>query len=155
VFKDGDFSTKILPMNEASVKVKAMYMITGSIECCLVYELIGQRKSEPVMEDQVFIAVRVFARSFTSSYAVSAVMFSAKRGRFTGKEDDIKRLKEDILQKHFKNLYSFECTIKDQTLKLEVVFQPGRQASIVVTLMEAIKYTDKKPVTFERVIQDK
>jgi hypothetical protein len=70
--------------------------------------------------------------------------------RFTGKEDDIKRLKKVILRKHLvNNLYSFECTIKDQTLKLEAAFRPGKQVSIVVTLKEAIKYTDKKPVPFE------
>jgi hypothetical protein len=150
--KDGDFSTKILPMSEASVKVKAEQMIAGRIECCLVYELIDRRnENEPVMEDhQVFIAVRVFARPFINNYKASAVMFHAKRGRFTGKEDDIKRLKRNILQEHLiNNTYSFECAIKDQTLKLEAEFQPGKQASIVVTLKKVTKYTDEKPFLFE------
>jgi hypothetical protein len=149
---DGDLSTKILPMSEASMKVKTAHMMTGRIECYLVYELIDQRnESEPVMKDhQVFVAVRVFARSLINKYRASAVMFSAKKGKFTGKEDDIKRLKENILQKHLvNNTYSFECTIKDQTLKLEAVFQPGKQASIVVTLKETIKYTGKRPLLFE------
>jgi hypothetical protein len=149
--KDGDSSSKILPMSEASVKVKASLSSVGNIKCCMVYELVDQRnESEPIMEDhQVFIAVRVFARPFTSNYTVSAAMFSAKRGRFAGKEDDIKRLRENILRKHLvNNEYSFECTIKDQTLRLEAVFQPGKQASIVVTLKEAINYTVKRPVLF-------
>jgi hypothetical protein len=34
-------------------------------------------------------------------------------------------------------------------LRLEAVFQPGKQASIVITLKRAIKYTDKRPVPFE------
>jgi hypothetical protein len=150
--ENGDLSTRILPMSEAFVKVKAAHMIAGRIECCLVYELIDQRdESEPIMkEHQVFIAVRVFARSLTNKYKASAAMFRAKKGKFTGKEDDIKRLKENILQKHLiNNTYSFECTIKDQTLKLEAAFQPGKQATIVVTLMEATQYTDEKPFLFE------
>jgi hypothetical protein len=149
--KNGDSSTRILPMSEASVKVKVAHMLVGRIECYLVYELINQRnESEPVMEDhQVFIAIRVFTRPFINNYKASAVIFSAKRGKFTGKED-IKRLKENILQKHLvNNTYSFECTIKDQTLELEAVFQPGEQASITVTLKKATKYTDKRPALFE------
>jgi hypothetical protein len=150
--KDDDFSTKILPMSEVFVKVKAANTVAGRLECCLVYELVDQRdESKPLMEDhQVFIAVRLFAKSLTNSYTASAAMFSVKRGRSTGKEDDIKRLKEDILQKHMiNNLYSFECTIKDQTLRLEAVFQPGKQTSIVVTIKETIKYTDERPILFE------
>jgi hypothetical protein len=150
--KDGDFSTKIPPMSEVSMKVKVSLSLVGNIECCLVYELVDQRnESEPVMEDhQVFIAVRVFARPFTNKYKASAAVFSARKDRFTDKGDDIKQLKKVILRKHMvNNLYSFECTIKDQTLKLEAVFQPGKQASIVITLKRAIKYTDKRPVPFE------
>jgi hypothetical protein len=150
--KDGDFSTKIPPMSEVSMKVKVSLSLVGNIECCLVYELVDQRnESEPVMEDhQVFIAVRVFARPFTNKYKASAAVFSARKDRFTDKGDDIKQLKKVILRKHMvNNLYSFECTIKDQTLKLEAVFQPGKQASIVVTLKKVTEYTDKRPVPFE------
>jgi hypothetical protein len=92
--KDGKFSNKILPINETSLKVKTSLLSAGTIECCLVYELVYQRNEiDPVMRYyRVFVAVRVFARPFTASYTASVVMFRAERGRFTGKEDDIKRL---------------------------------------------------------------
>jgi hypothetical protein len=150
--KDDNFSTMILPMCDASVKVKATLSSAGSIRCCLVYELVDQRnESNPIMEDhRVFIAIRVFARPFTNSYKASAVMFMARKGQFTGSEDDMKRLKEDILQKHLvNNTHSFECAIKARMLRLEAVFYPDRQAFIVVTLEEKTRYTDKKPVIFK------
>jgi hypothetical protein len=150
--KDGGFNTKILPMSEASVRVKAFHLLTGRIECCLVYELVDQKnESESVVEGhQVFIAVRVFVRPLANSYTASIAMFSVKRGRFTGKEGDIKRLKEDILQKHLvHNTYSFECAIKDLMLRLKAVFHPGKQSIIKVTLKETTKYTDERPVLFE------
>jgi hypothetical protein len=149
--KDGDFSIKILPKSEASVKVKVVHMIAGRVECCLVYELINQRnESEPVMEShQVFIAVRVFAKPFTNSYEASAAMFMAKMDRFTSKKDSMKWLKERILQKHpVNNTYSFECAIKDRMLRLEATFHPGKRAIIEATLEETIKYTNRTPILF-------
>jgi hypothetical protein len=150
--KDGDFSVMILPMGEASVKVKAAHMIAGRIECCLVYELIDQKnESEPFIEGhQVFIAVRVFARSFINSYKASAVMFMARKNQFIGSEDDINQLKKGILRKHSaNNTSSFDCAIKTLMLRLEAVFYPGKHASIEVTLKEATEYTKRDPVFFE------
>jgi hypothetical protein len=150
--KDSNFSPMILPMCESSVKVKTSLSSAGSVECCLVYELINQRnESEPVMEDhQVFIAVRVFARPLTNKYKASVAMFMARNGQFTGGEGDMKRLKKSILRKHLvNNTYSFECAIKARILKLETAFHPDRQTIIDVTLKETTKYTDERPVLFE------
>jgi hypothetical protein len=149
---DGDFGTKILPMNEASVKVKASLSSVGNVECCLVYELIDQRnENKPIIEDhQVFIAVKVLARPLTNNYKASAAMFMARNGQFTGSEDDMKRLNKDILRRYLvNNTYSFEYAIKTQMLRLETVFHPGRQTNIVITLKETIKYTGEKPALFE------
>jgi hypothetical protein len=156
--KDGKFSAMILPMSEVSVKVKASLLSARSIECFLVYELVKQRsESNSIMEDdQVFIAVRVFARPFASNCKVSVVMFMARRGQFTGNEDDMKRLKEGILQEHSVNsTYSFICTIKRRTLRLEAVLHPGRQAMIGITLKETNECVGNGPILFERAKQDK
>jgi hypothetical protein len=150
--KDGNFSTKILPMSEASVKAKALFLLAKCIECCLVYELVDQRnESKPIMKyHQVFIAVRVFAIPLTKKYTVSAVMFMTGKGQFTGSEDDMKRLQKNILQKHLiDNTFSSEYAIKDRMLSLEVVFHSGKQASIKVTLKKATEYTNKTPIPFE------
>jgi hypothetical protein len=146
--KDGKSSTEILLMSETSVKVKASLLSAASIKCCLVYELIDQRnENESVMENhQLFIAISMFARPHVSGCKVSAIMFVAENGRFTGKEGDIKRLKEGILREHLvDNTCSFECAIKTQTLRLDAVFHPSK-ANIEVTLKEIIRHTDKKPV---------
>jgi hypothetical protein len=120
--KDGNFSTMILPKRSASVKVKAYY--------------------------QAFIAIRVFAVPLIKRYNASAVMFTARRGQFTGGKEDIKRLK-GILREHLVNsTYSFICGIKSQTLKLKASFHPGRQASIEVTLEETTGHTDNSPVPY-------
>jgi hypothetical protein len=127
--KDGNFSTMVLPMSEAFVKVKASHSLVGSIECSLMYELIDQRSEyRPIMDyHQVFIAVRVFARPFLNKYKVSAVMFMARKGQFTGSEEDIKQLKKGILREHLvNNTYSFMCAIRGQTLRLKVSSLPGR-----------------------------
>jgi hypothetical protein len=148
--KDGNFSTMILPKRSASVKVKASFLSAGSIECCLVYELIDQRnESKPIIEYyQAFIAIRVFAVPLIKRYNASAVMFTARRGQFTGGKEDIKRLK-GILREHLVNsTYSFICGIKSQTLKLKASFHPGRQASIEVTLEETTGHTDNSPVPY-------
>jgi hypothetical protein len=149
--KDSDFSTMILPMSETSVKIKASLSSFGSIECCLAYELVDQRNESKLLIDfhQVFIAFRVLIMPF-KKYKVSAIMFMARKGQFTGSKDDMKRLKEGILRKHLiNNEYSFRYTIRDQTLRLKAVFHPGRQASIEVTLEETDKHTDKGPILFK------
>jgi hypothetical protein len=120
-----------------------------------VYELINQRnESEPIMEDhQVFIAVRVFARPLMNNYRASSAIFMAKRDKFTGKEDDIKQLHKDILRKNLvNNTYSFECTVKDQPLRLGAVFHPGKQASIEVTLEKQTNFEETiniEPILFK------
>jgi hypothetical protein len=126
-------------------------MIAGSIECCLVYELVDQRnESKPIMEfHQVFIAVRVFAIPLIKKYKASAVMFMVKKGQFTGSKDDMKRLKKGILREHLvNNIYSFKCTIRDQTLRLKALFRPGKRAGIEVTLEETIGRVDNVPVPY-------
>jgi hypothetical protein len=156
--KEGNFITDIPFENEASVKVKAEHIIAGSIDCCLVYEIVRRGdESEPLMEwnYQVFIAVRVFARPIMNKYKASVVIFRAKRGRFTGSEDDIKQLKEVTLRKRLvNNTYLFECGFKDWyyyswNLRLEVVFQPGKQAIIEVTLKWATRDIGRTPVVFK------
>jgi hypothetical protein len=150
--KDGDFSTMIPPKRNAFVKVKASLSSFGNIECCLVYELIDQRNEhKPIMGDhQVFIAVRVFAMPFFSNYEASSVIFMAEKGQFTGRQDDMKRLKKMILQKCLiDNEYSFICDINGRTLRLKTLFHPGRQANIEVTLEEIVEHVDNGPVPFE------
>jgi hypothetical protein len=149
--RDGDFSTMILPEGEAFVKIKASHLLAGSIKCCLIYELVDQKNEhKSIMEHhQVFIAVRVFARPLIKKYKASAVIFMARKGQFTGKKEEMRRLKEGILQKHLvNNIYSFICDVRGQTLKLKTVFHPGRQASIEVTLEETTGRVDKGPVPF-------
>jgi hypothetical protein len=150
--KDGKFSTKILPMCEASVKVKTSLLSAGTIECCLVYELVDQRNEiEPAMEDHhVYIAVRVFARPFINSYTASAVIFRTGWLSFSGSKYGMKRLHKEILRKHLvNNIYSFTCVIRGQPLKLEAVFHPSKQASIEVTLKKTTEYTRNKPILFK------
>jgi hypothetical protein len=150
--KDGDFRTMILPMSEASVKVKASNMLAGRIKCCLVYELVDQRsEGKPIMGYyQVFIAVRVSAKPLFNSYKASAVMFMARKDHFIGKKEEMNRLKKGILQEHLvNNTYSFICVVRDQTLRLKAVFRPGRQASIEVTLEEIVGRINNGPVSFE------
>jgi hypothetical protein len=150
--KDGDFSTKIPPKRSAFIKVKASHMIAGRIRCCLVYELIDQRNEhKPIVEyHQIFVAVRVSTNPFIKKYKASAAIFMARKGLFTGSKDNMKQLKRRVLQEHLvNNAYSFICTIRDQTLRLKVVFHPGRHASIEVTLEETDKHTNKRPVLFE------
>jgi hypothetical protein len=149
--RDGKFSAMILPKRNASIKVKASLSSTGKIECRLMYELVDQRnESMPIIEGyQVFIAVKTFARPRANKYKVSAVMFVAKYGRFPGKKDKMKRLLDGTLQKRLvNNASSFECAIKDQTLRLKAVFHPDR-AIIEITLKEIGGYTDKRPILFE------
>jgi hypothetical protein len=149
--RDGDFSNMILPMCETSVKIKTSHLLAGSIKCCLVYELIDQKNEhKSIMEHhQVFIAVRVFARPLIKKYKASAVMFMARKGQFTGSENDMKRLKKGILREHLvNNTYSFICAIKGQTLKLKAVFHPGKRASIEVTLEEIVGRVDNGPVPY-------
>jgi hypothetical protein len=150
--KDGNFSTKILPMSEASMKAKALFLLAKRIECCLVYELIDQRnESKSIMKyHQVFIAVRVFAIPLTKKYTVSAVMFMTRSGQFTGSEDDMRRLEKSILQKYLvNNTFSSEYAIRDRMLSLEATFYPGKQANIKVILKKTTKYANKFPVLFE------
>jgi hypothetical protein len=149
---DGDFSTMILPKRSVSIKVKASHMIAGRIKCCLVYELVDQKnENKPIMGyHQVFIAVNVIIIPFTNNYKAFVVMFMARKGQFTGSEEDMKRLKEVILREHLvNNAYSFRCTIKDQTLRLKALFRPGRQTCIEVILEETDKYANKRPVLFK------
>jgi hypothetical protein len=62
----------------------------------------------------------------------------------------MKRLKKRILRENLINdTYSFIYAIRDQKLKLEASFHPGKQASIEVILEETDKHTDKRPVLFE------
>jgi hypothetical protein len=148
--EDGNFSTMILPKRSASVKVKASHILVGRVKCCLVYELIDQRnESKPIMGfHQVFIAVRVSVRPFIN-YKASAATFMARNERFTGNEDDMKRLKRNILQEHLvNNTYSFICDIKGRTLRLKASFHPGRQANIEVTLEETTGRIDNGPVPY-------
>jgi hypothetical protein len=149
--RDGKFSTKILPMSEAFLKAKASLSSTGTIRCCLVYELVNQRDEiAPIMKNyRVFIAVIVFARSITNSYMASVVMFMAEQDKFTGRKDDIERLRKISREHLVNNTYSFECAIGARMLRLEIVFHPGKQSSIEVTLKKTINYTDKRPVLFE------
>jgi hypothetical protein len=150
--KSDNFSTMILPRRSAYVKVKASHMLAGRIECCLVYEIVDQRnENKPIIEfHQVFIAVRVFASPFISKYKASAVMFMARKGQVTDSKNNIERLKEIILREHMvNNTYSFKCAIRDQTLRLKVVFHPGKQASIKVTLEETVGRMDNGPVPFK------
>jgi hypothetical protein len=136
--KCGNFSTMILPKRSTSVKIRASHMFFGRIKCCLVYELVDQRnESKPIMGNhQLFIAVRVIVIPF-NKYKASAVIFTERKGQFTGKKEEIKRLKEGILREHLvNNTYSFICTIKNQPLRFRAVFHSGRQASIEVTLEE-------------------
>jgi hypothetical protein len=150
--KYGDFNTMITPMNEASVKVKISLSSFESIECCLVYELVNQRnESNPIMEDhQVFIAVRVSAKSLISKYKASAVMFMTRMGQFAGSEGDIRRLREGILQEHLVNeTYSFRYAVNGRVLRLDAVFHPGRKSILEVTLDETIGHIYDNPVLFE------
>jgi hypothetical protein len=149
--KYGSFSTMILPKRSTSVKVRASHMVAGRVKCCLVYELIDQRNEHKSIMDyhQVFIAVKVSVKPLINSYKASAVMFMTKSGQFTGSEEDMKRLKEGILQEHLvKNTYSFICDVKGQTLKLKAVFRPGRQAKIEVTLEETTGRIENGPVLY-------
>jgi hypothetical protein len=149
--KDGDFSTMILPRRSAFVKVRASHMIAGRIKCCLVYELVDQRnENRPIMDYyQVFIAVRVSFKPLINKYKASAVIFKARNDQFTGSKDNMKQLKSNILREHLvNNTYSFICIIRDQTLRLDMVFHRGRQAKIQVTLEETDKHTDNGPVSF-------
>jgi hypothetical protein len=149
--KDGDFKAMILPKRSAYIKVRPSLLSFGSIECCVVYELVDQRNEhKPIMEyHQVFIAVRVFAMPLIKKYNASAVMLMARKGQFTGSKDDIKRLKEDILREHLvNNTYSFICDIRGQALRLKAPFHPGRQASIKITLEETVGRVDNGPVLY-------
>jgi hypothetical protein len=149
--KDGEFDTTIPSTSDASVKVKASLLSAGSIECCLVYELVNQRNEhEPIMRQyQVFIAIRV-SKTFRKKHSASAIMFMAKKGRFTGNENDINQLCRKILQKPFiSDNYTFECTIKRQTMRLKAVFRSDEQVSIEVTLEKTGKRVNHGPVLFE------
>jgi hypothetical protein len=140
----------ILPKRGTYVKVKPSLSSLGSIECCVVYELVDQRNEhKPIMGfHQVFIAVKVFAMPLVKRYKASAVIFMARNGQFTGSKEYMKRLK-DILRDHLvNNEYSFRCTIRDQTLELKAVFHPGRHAIIDVTLKETDRRTNKGPIPF-------
>jgi hypothetical protein len=148
--KGSKLSPTILSTNEASVKLKTSILSAGRIKSYLVYELVNQRnENEPVTEDhQAFIAVRIFARPRVNKYKVSTVMFMVKSGKSTGR-GNIKRLHKGILRKHLvDNVPSFECAIKDQTLRLEAVFHPDK-AIIKITLKEIDRYTDKRPILLE------
>jgi hypothetical protein len=149
--KDGNFSTMVLPRRSASIKVRASLSSFGSIECCLVYELVDQRnENKPIMEfHQVFIAVRVIIIPLISKYKASAVMFMARKDQFIGSKNDIKRLEKAILREHLvSNAYSFICNIKSRTLKLKASFHPGTQVIIDVTLEEIAGRVDNGPVPF-------
>jgi hypothetical protein len=149
--RSGNFNTMILSTSRTSVKVKASLLSFGSIECCLVYELIDQRNETKLIMGfhQVFIAVRVFARPLINKYKASAVMFMVREGQFTGSKEDMKRLKKGILREHLvSNTYSFKCTIRDQTLRLKALFRPGKRAGIEVTLEETTGRIDNGPVPY-------
>jgi hypothetical protein len=96
----GDFNTMILPGRSTYFKVRASHMLAGRTKCCLVYELVDQRnENKPLMGyHQVFIVVRVSIRPLVNSYKASAVMFMAKDGQFTGKKEDMKRLKRTFYE---------------------------------------------------------
>jgi hypothetical protein len=149
--KDSEHSTMILPKKSEYVKVKRSLLLAGRIECCLVYELIDQRNEhKPIMDfHQVFIAVRVSAMPLIKKYSTSAVMFMARKDQFTGRKEEMKRLKEFILREHMSNNeYSFVCDIRGQTLRLKTVFHPGKQAKIEVTLEETDGRVDNGPVLY-------
>jgi hypothetical protein len=142
----------ILSTSRTSVKVKASLLSFGSIECCLVYELIDQRnETKPIMGfHQVFTAVRVSAIPLINNHEASAAMFVARKGRFTGSKDNIKQLKRGILQEHLiNNTYSFICGINGQTLRLKASFHPGRQASIEITLEETTGRVNNGSIPFK------
>jgi hypothetical protein len=148
--KNGNFNTMVLPKRSAYIKVKPSLSSFGSIECCLVYELIDQRNEhKPLMEHHhVLIAVRIFAVPLFNKYKTSTVMFMARKGQFTGSKDDMKRLK-GILREHLvNNTYSFICDIKGQTLRLRASLRPGRRASIEVALEETVGRVENGPVPF-------
>jgi hypothetical protein len=149
--KEGNLSTMILPKRSAFLKVRASHIIAGRIKCCLVYELVDQKHERmPIMEDhQVFVAVRVIIIPFEKKYKASAVMFMAEKGKFTGSEVDVERLKNGILREHLvNNEHSFVCAIRDRTLKLKASFHPGKQASIDVTLEETDERVENGPFPF-------
>jgi hypothetical protein len=148
--KNSEFSPMILPKRSASVEARASLSSAGSIECCLVYELIDQRnESKPIMGyHQVFIAVMVAAKPLINEYKASAVIFMAKNGQFTGKKE-MKRLKKGILREHsFSTTYSFICAINGQTLRLKAAFDPGKRSSIEVTLEKTVEHVDNYPVLY-------
>jgi hypothetical protein len=148
----GDFSAVIMPRSKASTRFRALMSSAGCIECCLVYELIDQRNERvPIMANhQVFVAVRGLIVPLTSRCKASTAMFMARRGQFTGSENDIRRLKNRILRGHLvNNTYSFKCAIVGRTLRLEAVFQSGRKSILDTMLDETIGHINNCPVLFE------
>jgi hypothetical protein len=145
--REGDFNTTILPKESASVKVRASHLLAGCIECCLVYELIDQRnESKPIMEDyHVFIAVEVSTIPFIK-YKASSVIFRSRKRDFTGSENNIKELKDSLLRDNSVNyIYSYACAIRNRTLRLYAVLDPGRHTCIEVTLGETAELNFNQP----------
>jgi hypothetical protein len=121
------------------MKVKASKKGMGRIRCYLIYELVRDgHERMPIMRNyRTFLAVEVFSTTITNTCTASATLFMVKSSRFTGEIDDVEWLHTDILKHHrVENGTSFKYNLAGQVLRLDVDFQPDRQARIKIVLRE-------------------
>jgi hypothetical protein len=134
-----------------SMRIRALNRAFGKIRFCLIYELVrdGQERMAIMRNYRVLLAVEVFTMTITNTCTASVALFMVKSRSFTGEIDDIECLHNDVLIHHrVVNGSSFKYNLAGRILKLDVDFQPARQAKIKVVLKETYEYHEYGPVFY-------
>jgi hypothetical protein len=147
--EDGHFSAAIRPGRSLTMTVKASKWGMGKVRCYLIYELVRDKHERmPLMRNyRTFLAIEVYNMTITNTRTASATVFMVKSRRFTGEMDDVEWLHNDVLKHHcVKNNTSFKYNLAGRVLKLDVDFQPDKQAKIKVVLSETDELHKYGPV---------
>jgi hypothetical protein len=123
--------------------------IIGRVSGCLIYELVrvGQKRMPIMRNYRIFFAIWVFSTTFINACTASVAVFMVKSLRFVGEADDVEWLRNDVLRHHrVKNDTSFKYNLAGKVLKLDVTFQPGKEAKIKVVIKETNEYHEYGPV---------
>jgi hypothetical protein len=121
------------------------------IRCYLVYELVlkGQERM-PIMKNQrTFIAAEVYSRTFSKKPTVSAVVFMVKSSRFTGDNDDVDWLHDDILRHHIIQggiEKSFKFNINGRLLQMNVTLNDANPTRVNIVLRSDREYVRYTPI---------
>jgi Holliday junction resolvase RusA-like endonuclease len=135
----------------AIVRAKCRMGVPGSIECCIVYELLDpQRQREPLCQGyRVFIVIYLFVDS-PSKYETKVFLFRTTSRSFAGGKNDIIKLRDNIIKNAEYSIDDLSVwNINEQVLSLKPDFVYGDPARLKVTLEKIESDTGRDLILYE------